>query len=739
MPDLRRPAPSILGPALALALLAGAFPTALADEVREPAQVPSQAERERLLMNKRDPRDAAPPKSATAEAALATQGQFDALSYFLDLDFDESSKRVSGSVTLEARSLVAGLETVVLDLMDYATVTAVTRDGLAQSWSHASDLLQIDLASPPGLDETFQVVVTYFTSPADDYYFGWNRFYNGSGLMVWSLSEPYGARTWWPCKDRPDDKAMVEEWWTVRSQWIATGNGVLLGVDTLPSGRKRYRWRPTNPQTTYLVSVAAADYESFTDSYTTLDGESMPIEHYVYPGATADAQASFANLPEMISVYAQLFGEYPFVTDKYGMSAFPFGGAMEHSTNTSYGYWLIDGTDRYDYVVAHELVHQWFGDSLSPRTWEDIWLNEGFASYGEALWAEHLGGTAALNDYMASLWRSNFSGALYDPTALFGPTVYDKGAWVQHMLRFVMGDAAFFESQRAWYASNVDGVVDTAGYQALLESYHGASLEKFFQQWVYGTGQPQYRYGVSSADAGGGLYRHYVRIEQIQAGGGTFAMPVELTLVTGGTSEVRTVFNDQDDQLFVLETAAPLTDLVFDENNRILKFSADPGAVLPDGDADGVPDAADDCPQVPDAGQVDTDLDGQGDACDDDDDGDLLPDASDCAPLDATQGATGEVTTLDLSGAPGQATSLTWTEAAFADGYDLVRGQIAELPGGYGVCLVSMLPDRSAVDDMLPREGTAYFYLVRGVDAGCGGPGPLGTDSDGTRRTADCP
>jgi aminopeptidase N len=217
--------------------------------------------------------------------------------------------------------------------------------------------------------------------------------------MVWTLSEPDGARTWWPCKDTPADKAMVEEWWTVPASWTATGNGTLIGTETLPNSRKRFRWRSARPLTTYLVSIAATDYASFSDTYTALDGTTtMPVTYYVYSEDLTPARESFRNTPAMIAFYAETFGEYPFLEDKYGVCAFPWSGAMEHTTNTSYGYLLIDGGHGNDYVIAHELAHQWWGDSVSPEDWKDVWLNEGFASYSEALWAEHLGGADRYRD-----------------------------------------------------------------------------------------------------------------------------------------------------------------------------------------------------------------------------------------------------------------------------------------------------------------------------------------------------
>ncbi len=680
------------------------------------------------------------PQSPKQLDADANQDLYDVTRYFLDLEFIPSTTTVTGSVTISATSLNAGLTHVVLDLFDNLNVTQVVRGTQPLSFSRGNNLLDITLDRSFGAGEPFDIKVTYSGVPQSTGFgsFGWNKyiFPPSQKNMAWSLSEPDGARTWWPSKDRPDDKAMVEEWWTVPSNWTATGNGKLIGTDNLPNSRKRYKWKPTHPLTSYLVSVAATIYVKVTGSYTPIAGGSMPLEHYVYSELRTEAQESFNTTPQMITFYAQKFGEYPFVEDKYGHSTFPFSGAMEHSTNTSYGYLLVDGTHNNDYTVAHELSHQWWGDSVSPQTWRDVWLNEGFASYSEALWAENIGGFSNYKSYMNSFYRSSFAGPVYNPLDLFGTTVYDKGAWVNHMSRWVLGDSAFFLAWRDWYATHKDGVGNTAQYQATLEARHGSSLQWFFDQWVYGVNSPNYDYGFAVANRGSGNFRTTLRIRQIQTDAGLFRMPLQVTLVLPSGNQRRTVTNDQLDQDFFFDTTQAPTDLLFDEDNWVLKVAATK-IVLDDGDADGVPDRNDNCSAVANGAQTDTDLDTLGDACDPDDDNDSLVDALDCAPLDATQGRPGEVAALDLQ----DHVTLLWTSHAQADGYDVSRGALSSLLAtqGYGACLATNLTQTSYVDLAAPPAGDGYLYLVRARDAGCGGSGSFGSDGNGQERPPLCP
>ena len=702
-------------------------------------RIPSLEERKSLLIGPPHQLRSQRPLTAPETAALASQEDFDVTHYFLNLTFDESQETVSGVVRVTATSLVDGLNLVSLNLLDNMNVTLVTRGLTPLFFTHGGNIVDVTLDQPFDDGESFEISLTYNGSPLSSGFgaFGWNKYGgSGQGEAVWSLSEPEGARNWWPCKDRPDDKALVEEWWTVRSDWTATGNGASSGVDDL-GAQKRYRWAATKPLTTYLVSIAGSDYQTFSHTYTPIAGGSMPVDYFVYPEDFLDAQVSLSETVPMLEFFADTFGEYAFVADKYGMSAFPFGGAMEHSTNTSYGYFLMNGNNFYDWVNAHEIAHQWWGDSVSPETWPDIWLNEGFASHGEALWFEHLGGATVYHDYMASLAQSSFDGPLYDPNNLFGSTVYNKGAWVLHILRGVTGDTGFFQGLRDWYSQRMDSTGNTAQFQATMEAVYGDSLDWFFEEWVYNANRPDYEFGYTTADVGGGVFRTYVRINQTQTNAGIFTMPVRLTLVTGSGNDVRPVWHDSLEQDFVLETTQPPITLLFDDPEWILKVAATE-VVLEDADLDGVPDRNDNCPATPNSAQDDFDGDLLGDACDPDDDNDSLLDVDDCNPLDPEQGVPGEVAQLLLGGSP-ESTTLDWTAAARADAYDLSRGVISGIPGDYGSCIEPLLPGLSHVETESPASGVCYLYLVRGNDTGCGGGGPVGPDSNEDQRPSPCP
>jgi hypothetical protein len=299
----------------------------------------------------------------------------------------------------------------------------------------------------------------------------------------------------------------------------------------------------------------------------------MLIEHFVFPEHASFAEEDLSITPTAIRVLSDLFGPYPFPDEKYGHTIFPWGGAMEHQTNTSYGSGLITGGHHYDYILVHELAHQWWGDMTSPADWRDIWLNEGFASYSEALWAESEGGFQDYRDYMVESQRvSDPSGPLYDPLVLFdGNTVYNKGAWAVHMLRGVLGDSLFYAALNEYRARTAYRSTTTAEFQSIVEDIAHRNMDWFFNSWIYGIDRPEYEVSYLATGTAE-LPAVAVHIDQIQTQTSFFPMPLELRVdLAGGGSTTKKIWHDPTHLDVEFDLPAAPSRVIVDPNDWILK------------------------------------------------------------------------------------------------------------------------------------------------------------------------
>ncbi|MCB9472240.1 MAG: M1 family metallopeptidase [Candidatus Delongbacteria bacterium] len=485
-----------------------------------------------------------------------------------------STGNLIGRAELLCESRMQGLSSLELDLAQPMLVDSVGAD--ASSWNRMGDILHLLLTQPADSGEQITVMIAYSGMPASSGFGSWSLTNHAGTPILSTLSEPYGARSWWPCKDDPTDKLdSLRLEVTVPSAYTATSNGVLEGVDNLGINT-RWRWVERYPIASYLVCLSVTNYVSFEDSYISMAGDTMPVVHYVYPEDLADAQIDFDVTVPMLEFFSQLWGEYPFVQEKYGHSAFAWSGGMEHQCNTSYGANLIRGDHVYDRIVAHELAHQWWGDLITCATFDDIWLNEGFATYSEALWTEHTGGFAALQNFMVTrAWVTDPSGPVYAPTSTFGSnTVYRKGAWLLHMLRGIIGDTAFTELMRGWYQSDhAYGSATVADFVAHAQTFTDKDLSGFWQGYLYGMNRPTYRWDVIPRTHQG-FDLAQIWISQIQSDP-DFEMYLPLRVNSGAGSVALSVRDSLRNQGFAVLTPAAPTTLEFDPDNWVLEFNTE--------------------------------------------------------------------------------------------------------------------------------------------------------------------
>jgi aminopeptidase N len=519
----------------------------------------------------------------------AYQNLYDVDKYSLSLSFDIPDKSLNGELLITAKALSDTLNYIYINLYDNMNVSAVGLEsndnsnpgGMASlQFRREKDYIIIDSKDRLKNGMEYLVKIDYSGKPQNTGYESF-MFKNIHGNpVVCNLSEPEYSPVWWPCKDLPDDKALLEMSLRIPTGFKGVSSGILTDTVQNGDGTTTFNWKSSYPISTYLVSIVVSKFSYWQDTYTSLDGTiEMPLTYYAFPKDSANAYFDWQNTGKMIEFYAKTYGEYPFLKEKYGMVEFGWTqGAMEHQTITAMGYTLVTGDNRYEDIIAHELSHQWFGDAVTLKDWKNIWLNEGFATYSEALWNESKGGKDAYFDYMKKTDYGYFSGTVYDPKGyIFSPTVYatvyQKGGWVFHMLRGVLGDSVFFSAVRQYYEKFKYKNAETSDLQAVFEEASGQKLDWFFDQWVYtGTGRPRYEYAWKFEDFPG-TDKHTVKLnlKQVQTDYDVYKMPVKIDILTTLGPKEFTVFNDQKDQTFIFTVDATPKEIYIDKDGWILK------------------------------------------------------------------------------------------------------------------------------------------------------------------------
>ncbi len=507
------------------------------------------------------------PAGLQAVQATPNMGLYDVEFYDLDLDFDPQTTLLTGTATIRAVVTGGPLSTMDLNLNLNMYVPGTRSGGVATGYSRVGEILTVALDRGYLTGETVTVEVDYYGNPAGDY-FGWDQY--GGQPLIWTLSEPYGARQWWPCKDLNTDKAdSVALHVTVPTALVVASNGTLDQVTVPAVGKKTYHWTERYPIATYLVSVTAHPYAVFTNTYVSAQGDSMPLEYYVVPDHLSIARDGYRPVAQMIGALASVYGPYPFIQEKYGHVHFPWGGGMEHQTCTS-----LHFSGYSQGLISHELSHQWFGDLITCADFTDIWINEGFATWSEAVWLEHSVGLAAYHTEM-NLARYLGPGTITVETpdnfySIFNFSLsYQKASWVPHMLRHALGEADFQAGLTALLTDHAFGGVTTADVQAAFEAASGQDLNAFFQQWIYGEYYPAYSLAWQAVPEGAQT-RVMVKVTQTQTNTGLFAMPLDLRVTTAWGDTTFVLQNNLSEQWYDVVVDGAVTGVQLDPDGWVL-------------------------------------------------------------------------------------------------------------------------------------------------------------------------
>ena len=418
------------------------------------------------------------------------------------LQLEKDTTYIHGSVVTGISTLKNNFDTFAFELHSYLVLDSVVLfNNKSISFSRNNHAVYCKLDKAYNKNEWIQFEIYYHgTPPADASAAIGNGFSNErsqtyGAQITWSLSQPYAAMEWWPCKQSLDDKIDSVDLEIITSNTNRVGsNGRLQQIVSLPNNKNRFDWKSRYPIDYYLISVSVGEYIEIID-YAKPKGyaDSILIQHYLYnQKAYTNNKANIDATSDLLEYFSELFGLYPFHKEKYGHSMAPFSGGMEHQTMTTQGIFPYT-------IVAHELGHQWFGDHVTCGSWSDLWLNEGFATYTEFLALQGLKPgeeKAEMIDVHNSAKNGSESVFIIDtanvPRLFSSSLTYNKGGAVLHMLRYVVGDSAFFAGLKLYLNAYAGSTARTPDFQKIMEQVSGKNLNAFFNEWIYSRGYPSY-------------------------------------------------------------------------------------------------------------------------------------------------------------------------------------------------------------------------------------------------------
>ncbi|MBK9165472.1 MAG: DUF3458 domain-containing protein [Acidobacteria bacterium] len=527
---------------------------------------------------------------AQADPKLDRVRQYDVQHYTIKLSFDPKQKLVRGDTAVRLRPIKVGLKTLEFDAVSFS-FSRISLDGRDLKFRTVSDKVIVDLPSPSVAERDYEIRFEYTARPKKGIYFVDERKAGDRQVhpaQIWTQGQPDEARHWLPSFDFPSDKATTEKFITVPTGQTVVGNGETVAVTENSDGTATHHFRMDIPHPTYLISFVVGEYVKITESF-----RDIPLGYYVYPGRENIVPLAYGKSIRMLEAMEELTGTpYPFNKyDQTMVANFEFGG-MENITATTMAdteifYASIDFMrGNVEDLVAHEIAHSWLGNNVTCKTWADLWINEGFATFFEAAIREKFYGREEYirkvgldaENYVNHTATTPVSHALYnrragDTSVLFRwPAVtYNKGGAVLHQLREQVGDENFWRAVKLFLERHRFGSVETADLQKVMEETSGQKLGWYFDQWVFKSGHPKVRV-TNRFDS----ERNAVTLTftQTQRGSATtpaaFRLPLEVELKFGdGTSKIEKVDLDARAKTVTLRTDKPITEVTFDPATKI--------------------------------------------------------------------------------------------------------------------------------------------------------------------------
>ncbi len=509
-------------------------------------------------------------RDITNEAAFRSidaldDANIDIKSYWFDWKVDPNKVFIEGSAKLLFLSTVDGLKEITLSLATKLKVDSIVSGDKKLDFTHTNNYdLKITLDRVVNKSSLETLTIYYSGAPSNNGFGAYTQSQHKGTNIIWTFSVPFSSREWWPCKNGNSDKIdSVHISITTFKDYKVASNGRLIEIIPVNDSFNKFVWKHNYAIVPYLVAFAVTNYEMYTDEAVFHDKQKMDVLNFVYPESLLAAKAGTKKLLDALVFFDSLLVRYPFIGDKYGHAQFGWGGGMEHQT--------MSFVTTFDFsLLAHELAHQWFGDMVTCKSWTDAWLNEGFATYMEGLAQERF------NPAQWLAWRksrlSNITsmnaGSVYvtDSTNINrifdGRLTYDKGAYVLHQLRWLLGDDVFFRGIRNYIDDNRFDFSTTKNLQGHLEAASGLSLQEYFKDYFYGEGFPKYNIKwEAKADN-----KVTLRISQSQSSNKVNFFEMALPILFSNGSETKLVRLDHNvnNQYYEIELPFKCTKVEFD-------------------------------------------------------------------------------------------------------------------------------------------------------------------------------
>lgn len=498
---------------------------------------------------------------------------YDIIYHRISWKVNPAKKYIQGSVTSYFKALTNNFSNIYFDLITTLDVDSVIQQGVKLNFEHTNNLVKTTLSNSINSGDLDSITIFYKGIPESLTGFGSFETNSHGGIpILWTLSEPYGAREWWPCKQSLSDKIdSLDIYIETSSNYKVGSNGKLIFEKTDGDLKQTY-WKHRYPIASYLVAIAVTNYESYSHYAKVNETDSVEILNYVYPENATSAKEDTKFTVDVIELFSELFIPYPFYKEKYGHAQFGWGGGMEHQTMSFMGGFS-------ESLITHELAHQWFGDHVTCGSWQHIWINEGFAVFCECVAQEHLYPeywTIWKKDRMSIVLSKAKSGSIFvddttDVNRIFNYALtYQKGGLILQMLRTQIGDKPFFEGINKMLSQpKTSGAFATADdVQFLLEEAADTTLTEFFNDWYYGEGYPIYKINWDQD-----LDKQvHLNISQTTTHFSVpfFELSIPILLIGDNKEELVTFHNTSNNQNFTYSADFAVNKIVFDPNYNII-------------------------------------------------------------------------------------------------------------------------------------------------------------------------